>query len=302
MVLCELGFFTNFFLTWLVMFVAAVISLFVLSGSVFYRYYVCPTYEMWRYKSNPQYPSVEMVRGEIFHMLKGAGVGVCCPVLSLWLSANGLSQGYCGLAPYGWAYEVKMFFFIWFFTDFFEFSYHKLGHTTFFFWMQHKSHHRFYNPSPFSVIADDLVDQLIRSTPLVIIPLLFPTNMDLMFLEFVVFFYGYGIYLHWGYEFDYPNAHHPIINTSFQHYLHHARSGAKSPYHCGFFFKIWDQLFDITWKDECFCSKCAREKGERSKEIWCKVVKPDYSKLLEVDFWTSYLFTNPLKLSSKKKA
>lgn len=242
-----------------------------------------------------------MVRGEIFHMLKGAGVGVCCPVLSLWMSNHGYFQGYCGF-KYGIGWEIFMFFFVWIFTDFFEFYYHKQGHTFSFWWMQHKSHHRFYNPSPFAVIADDFLDQLIRSTPLVIIPLLLPTNIDFMFAEFVLFFYGYGIYLHWGFELHYPDAHHPYINTAFQHYLHHAKSGAMSPYHCGFFFKIWDNLFDCVWKEECFCVKCQREKGLRSRDLWEKVEKPDYSVLLKPEFWKDYFLGNDKKKVEAKSA
>ena len=58
------------------------------------------------------------------------------------------------------------------------------------------------------------------------------------------FFYGYGTYLHWGFEFDSLPCDHPIINTAFQHHLHHAISIKNKPLHTGFMFKIWDQLFD----------------------------------------------------------
>ncbi len=37
------------------------------------------------------------------------------------------------------------------------------GHVDFRFWKQHKHHHVFYNPSPFSVIADEWVDQVTNS-------------------------------------------------------------------------------------------------------------------------------------------
>jgi lathosterol oxidase len=105
-------------------------------------------------------------------------------------------------------------------------------------WNAHKIHHTLYNPSPFAVIADDWSDQFLRAAPLLLFPLIMPTNIDLMFAQFVCFFYLYGVYLHWGYELDSPNAHHPWINTSFQHYLHHARSVQNVPYHTGFFFKV----------------------------------------------------------------
>ena len=103
---------------------------------------------------------------------------------------------------------------------------------------------------------------------------------------YVIFFYGYGVYLHWGYELDYPDAHHPYLNTAFQHYCHHAKSIIGKPYHCGFFFKCWDQLFDTMHPDGAAESAmCAQERGERSREIWEKTVKPDYSVLLSPSFW-----------------
>jgi len=36
---------------------------------------------------------------------------------------------------------------------------------------------------------------------------------------------------------------------------------------------------------ECFCSECARAKGERTKEQYDKVEKYDYSVLLSPSFW-----------------
>jgi lathosterol oxidase len=109
--------------------------------------------------------------------------------------------------------------------------------------------------------------------------------MDLLFFTFAVFFYGYGVYLHWGYELDWPDAHHPILNTSFQHYLHHAKSTLRRPYHTGFFFKIWDQLFGSVYEGECFCAKCSVARGERTEEVWAALPKPDYSPLLSFSFW-----------------
>lgn len=88
-------------------------------------------------------------------------------------------------------------------------------------WNVHKHHHVFYNPTPFAVIADELVDQFVRSLPMVILPALIPINIDLLFAIFSTLFYGYGVYLHWGYESPYLSAHNPIFNTSYHHYSHH---------------------------------------------------------------------------------
>jgi len=217
--------------------------------------------------------------------MKGMYSATICPAITLYLAQNGLSQAYCGWGEYSWGYLIFQFLFIWIGTDFYEFYYHRWGHTSKFGWNQHKNHHLFFNPSPFAVIADEYVDQFVRAAPLLIFPILLPINIDLMFFEFAILFYGYGTYLHWGFELDYPDAHHPIINTAFQHYLHHAISIMNKPYHTGFFFRIWDRLFDSEYHGECFCSKCCREKGLRSREIWDKLDKPNYSPLLKPSFW-----------------
>jgi len=218
-------------------------------------------------------------------MTKGMISATFCPALSLHLAQRGLSKSYCGVGEYGWSYLLFSFFFIWIVTDYFEFFYHRMGHKYDFLWSIHKGHHQFYNPSPFSVIADEYLDQFVRALPLLVIPWIMPINMDLMFFQFGLFFYGYGSYLHWGYELSYPDAHHPLINTAYQHYCHHALSIKNKPYHTGFFFKIWDQLAGSMYDGPCLCCKCAQAKGERTKERYDSIEKPDYRILLRPAFW-----------------
>ena len=59
-------------------------------------------------------------------------------------------------------------------------------------WEVHRSHHKFYNPSPFAVIADEWMDQLVRAAPLLVLPTVMPMNLDLLFFTYVILFYGYG--------------------------------------------------------------------------------------------------------------
>lgn len=280
----------NFFTTWAFLTAAAFVMTMAMSTLVFVRFYVRPTFERWQRKVNPAYPPATMVRREVFQMLKGLLTATLCPALSLHLVDLGWSKAYGGLGGHGVGYLVFTFFVIWIVTDFYEFFYHRLGHTTRWGWREHKPHHVFFNPSPFAVIADDLLDQLVRSAPMLIFPLIMPINMDLLFLTFGAFFYGYGAYLHWGHEFRFISAHNSWVNTSFQHYLHHARSTAGKPIHTGFFFKLWDKLFKSTYPDEgvpskCLCSACCRARGERSEEAWARVERPDYAVLLSPTFW-----------------
>ena len=106
------------------------------------------------------------------------------------------------------------------------------------------------------------------------------------------------MYLHWGHELDWPDAHHSWINTSFQHYCHHAEAVIRRPYHCGFFLKIWDDVSQAltsngvhpdTGTARCRCAKCCCGRGERSKVKWDEMVAnnllPDYSQLLTWNIW-----------------
>jgi len=244
-----------------------------------------PSFESWRFKSNPKYPSPEKVRDEILTMLKGSVAATLCPSLALFFAQKGYSQAYCGFSEYGIGYTVLTFLLTWIVSDFYEFFYHRQGHTKPELWKIHKGHHQFYNPSPFAVIADEYVDQFVRSIPLLLIPIIMPINMDMLFLQYGLFFYGYGVYLHLGFELEYPDAHHSWLNTAFQHYLHHAISIFDKPYHTGFFFKCWDQIFGSVYDGECFCCKCEQKKGLRTKEIYDTIEKPNYKILLSPNFW-----------------
>jgi lathosterol oxidase len=97
-------------------------------------------------------------------------------------------------------------------------------------WEIHRHHHKFYNPSPFAVIADEWADQLVRASPLLTLPLLLPVNMDMLFFTYTLLFYGYGTYLHWGHEFDMGCASDmKVLNGSYEHYLHHAIAIKNKP-------------------------------------------------------------------------
>ena len=195
---------SNFLFTWALLSVLGLFSMLFFSGSVFAAYYWRPTFEQWQRKINPAFPPPSKVRDEILQTLKSLVVSTLCPAASLYLAQTGrVSKAYCGVdeaAGRGLAHQALCFFAIWITCDFFEFFYHYLGHRFKVLWEQHKSHHVFFNPSPFAVIADDAPDQFVRSSPLLFIPLLFPVNIDLLFGVFILFFYGYGTVLHWGFE------------------------------------------------------------------------------------------------------
>jgi len=161
---------------------------YTMSTLLFLSYYANPTYETWRYKIHPKYPTPQMVRSEIILMLQGNLFAAFCPALSFYLTTRGRATAFCGSGGYTWHYHLFSFFLLWLQTDLFEWVYHWMGHRFKFFWNQHKYHHLFYNPSPFAVIADDWADQFIRTLPMLVVPLLMPINLDLLWGVFACFF------------------------------------------------------------------------------------------------------------------
>lgn len=260
--LCEIGTQYGFVALWVTLTVLGLLSMLVLSGLLFWPYYYAPTFERWVLKTNPAFPSPALVKKEIIHMCKGLSVATLCPAFTLMMSKWGMSHGYCGLNPHQSSSSENSFLttnstnagfggnntfassanhasstaspfvesllfqavLIFFFTDFYEYAYHWIGHRFATFWAIHRHHHMFYNPSPFAVIADEYLDQFVRTLPMVILPLATPINMDLLFAIFATLFYGYGVYLHWGYESTILGAHNPVFNTAYHHYMHHAIS------------------------------------------------------------------------------
>jgi len=293
--LCEISEEYGFVAVWAALTALGAAAVLVLSGVVFVPYYGHPTYEVWQYKCNPKFPSPELVRKEIVQSLKGVAVGVLCPAFSIYTATRPVlgvqSMGYCNDPEgIGWQGHLVQVAIIIGFTDFVEYAYHWIGHYFHFMWDVHKHHHLFYNPTPFAVIADEWMDQFIRSLPMVALPLMMPTNIDLLFAIFGLLFYGYGVYLHFGYESPMLSAHNPVFNTSYHHYSHHATSVIGHPVYTGFFFKIWDFIFNTNAKTACKCVEC---RPRRTPKDFAAVDKPDYSVLLRPGFWTSYL-TGPV--------
>ena len=60
----------------------------------------------------------------------------------------------------------------------------------------------------------------------------------------------------------------------------------NKPYHTGFFFKTWDRLFGSLHPEGVEKSAMRSiERGERTREAWLAVEKPDYRALLAPSIW-----------------
>jgi lathosterol oxidase len=284
---------------WFFLTLLSLITLTAFSGMAFYSLYWKPSFAIWPYKINPNFPTPAKVKEEILVMLQGLIFSTLFPSLSVYFMTMGWGRGYCGISDVsgGWTWMLVSGFLVWIITDVYEFLYHYTGHVSPSMWSLHKHHHRFHNPSPFAVIADGPVDQLFRAAPLVVLPLMIPINLDMIFSMFSLVFYLNGLIQHSGFEIPLfervgIDGHNQYFLTSYHHYLHHSKSTVARPLFNGQFFQVWDKLFnsaDPSWKGTvpytCQCSKCGRSRGERDFKHWRKIIKPDYSVLLSLTYW-----------------
>jgi Delta7-sterol 5-desaturase len=282
----------SFLPLWGLLSLLSLLTLSLCSTALFYSLYLTPTYSLWKYKINPKFPSIQKIKEEILVMLQGILFSTICPALSIYLTRIDHGYGYCEIQQHGFLWLTISFFLVWFGSDFYEFLYHYLGHYYPFMWRLHKGHHSFSNPTPFAVIADNPIDQFFRAAPILFFPLLFPVHLEMIFFMYSILFYINGLIQHSGYDIPYIDSHSTLILTSYHHYLHHAKSIIHKPLYNGQLFQIWDQLFDsvdTSPRSQCLCSRCARERGERTYEQWLAIEKPNYFPLFTLNFWLSNL-------------
>lgn len=74
---------------------------------------------------------------------------------------------------------------------------------------------------------------------------------------------------------------------------------SSRPIFTGFFFKIWDQLFNTGYPEGCQCHLC---RPARSRQMWEETVKPDYSVLLSPKWWLHSSTVDAEKEKEKAKA
>mmetsp|Transcript_52145 Transcript_52145/g.113536 ORF Transcript_52145/g.113536 Transcript_52145/m.113536 type:complete len:335 (+) Transcript_52145:189-1193(+) len=261
----------------------------------FVHFYVYPTHDKWRRKTNPKYPQPVAVLQEIVLGVFLANPAITfAPSIHLALIANGSLRHHCD-TPQTWAYRLYSVVLVVIVADFYSWAWHYAGHYVGQLWAIHRHHHHFANPTPFGTIADLPVDNVFRSMYMIVVNFVsfaivgMSVDVDVLYLVTSITNGLYGMYFHSGHELDCLPYDHPFINTSYQHYVHHALSYKNKPYYTGFVFKIWDDLAGAHYHGlQVIPALEDEKKGNRTVERWEHEIKPnipDYSVLLWPSFW-----------------
>ena len=193
-----------------------------------------------RWKTQTQPTRSDQVRGEIFDGVLSMSMVMGCIALTFWCSYNGYNQLYASPSDYPlWTIPVSMLA-LFLIMEVFEWAFHWACHQNDLLWKIHKHHHRYSNPTPFGVMADQPIDMFIKASPILWIPFLFPIWDVALIGTFATVNFVYGIYLHAGFDPPFmPSPHSRYLVSGWHHNEHHAGS---LKHNFGFFTAFMDIL------------------------------------------------------------
>ena len=193
-----------------------------------------------RWKTQTQATRPDQVRGEIFDGVLSISMVMGCVALSFWCSYHGYNQLYASPTEYSlWAIPLSVLG-VFVVMEVFEWAFHWACHQSSLLWKIHKHHHRYSNPTPFGVMADNPIDMLIKASPILWIPFLFPIWDVALIATFAAMNFAYGTYLHGGFDPPWmPSPHSRFLVSAWHHNEHHA--GAIN-FNFGFFTGFMDIL------------------------------------------------------------
>jgi len=194
-----------------------------------------------RWKTQRTFPVSRQVRGEVRDGVMSMSMVMLMVALSFWCAMNGYGQMYAAPAELGYAYIPLSIVLVFLTMEVFEWTFHWACHRSSLLWKIHQHHHRYSNPTPFGVMADQPIDMLIKASPILWIPFLFPIWDVALIATFATMNFAYGTYLHAGFDPPWmPSPHSRFLVSAWHHNEHHAGS---VDYNYGFFTGFMDIAF-----------------------------------------------------------
>jgi lathosterol oxidase len=219
-----------------------------------------------RFKTQLQRTPADQVRGEIFDGVLSISVALGSVAIAFWCYYRGYNRLYASPTEHPLWYIPVSIFGVFVVMEVFEWAFHWACHRNDLLWKIHKHHHRYSNPTPFGVMADQPIDMFIKASPIFWIPFLFPIWDVALIATFATMNFLYGTYLHAGFDPPWmPSPHSRFLVSAWHHNEHHAGS---LEHNYGFFTAFMDILFKtrLTPNDKAVkrpnyrCTKCRDER------------------------------------------
>jgi lathosterol oxidase len=218
-----------------------------------------------RFKTQPQPTRPDQVRGEIFDGVLSMSMVMGSIAVAFWCSYQGYNGLYASPTEYPLWYIPLSIVGVFVVMEVFEWAFHWACHRNALLWKIHKHHHRYANPTPFGVMADQPLDMFIKASPILWIPFLFPIWDVALIGTFASVNFLYGIYLHAGFDPPWlPSPHSRFLVSAWHHNEHHSGS---LMHNYGFFTAFLDIWFNtrLTPSDKVAkrpnyrCTECRNE-------------------------------------------
>ncbi|XP_044258866.1 delta(7)-sterol 5(6)-desaturase erg31-like isoform X2 [Tribolium madens] len=215
---------------------------------------------------SPELERHEIILGSLTLFLNASTSGL----LACYIANGGYSTVYYNVADYGWLWFFLQWPVIFIYQDYITYWMHRIYHTPFLYRNFHKLHHKYKQPTAFSVTAIHPVEalhiQLMYILPLFIIPThWFP------FYVVALYTYYHGIIDHSGVNFK-AYWWQPWQPDAIFHDNHHQY------FHVNFAFNIgyWDKLHGTyRRKDRVYTEDIFYGKGKRIDEVSAEELKAD---------------------------
>lgn len=217
-----------------------------------------------RFKTQLQPTRPSQVRGEIKDGVLSMTLTMGSVAVAFWCYYHGYNRMYASPSEYPlWAIPLSVLG-VFLVMEVFEWWFHWACHRNNLLWTIHKHHHRYSNPTPFGVMADQPLDMFIKSSPIFWIPFLFPVWDVALIGTFATMNFLYGTYLHAGFDPPWmPSPHSRYMLSAWHHNVHHAGS---LEHNYGFFTGFMDIAFgtrltpsDLSARKPGYrCTECRR--------------------------------------------
>ncbi|XP_066262947.1 uncharacterized protein [Euwallacea similis] len=276
---------------------------FSVGGFIHWYYYVRQRHKPEEWKCQPQkWLSPELEKNEI---LWGATTlflnASMSSILSCYIANGGYSTVYYTFNEYGWLWFILQFPLVFICQDYVTYWLHRFYHTPFFYKRFHKLHHRYKQPTVFSVTAIHPVEsihiQLCLATPLFLIPCHW-----LPFYLSAFYAYYHGIIDHSGVNFK-SFWWQPWQPDAIFHDNHHQY------FHVNFAFNIiyWDKLHgtyrrkDRIYNEDIYYGTGKSLESASEEELRTDIEERDLENPLAYRTEMPYKFSQQEKKKLKKK-
>lgn len=221
--------------------IGAMTRYFLVSGGLYWLFYVKLRQRCLAHHIQSEFPNRTELWFQIRWSLLTISTTGLFAILLYSLIESGSTRMYFDIAERGWGYFALSILLGIFGYDTYIYWQHWILHSPWLFRHVHLVHHRVRNPTPFTMFAFHPFEHFFGNAFYLVFLLVVPIH-PLAFALVLLFFTGFSIIGHSGYEF-FPAGftRHPIfgwVNTSTHHNMHHTHVDCNY----GNWFNHWDRI------------------------------------------------------------